>query len=199
MKMVSRMKKNIIIKTLLVIIAIFFNYEFLYRFGNFDVSLMGLNFNISLLILYVLSIVKSKNNIKTSKSEKVISVLFTIFMIIGEIISVTGNIVYLVKLKYIWLTIIKVLGFRYLFDSIISFINGDSKEAFSNFSEAAKKGDIISRYILGVLYSVGAGIEHNMENAKKCFSNAIAEGYDLSVIGNEWILQLEKSKMNNEP
>lgn len=84
-------------------------------------------------------------------------------------------------------------------NGIISFINGDSKEAFSDFSEAAKKGDIISRYILGVLYSVGAGIELNMENAKKCFSNAIAEGYDLSVIGNEWILQLEKSKTNNEP
>ncbi len=139
------MKKNILIKTLLVIVAVFFNYEFLYKFGNFDVSLMGLNFNISLLVVYILSIVKKNNNIKTSKSEKIISILFTIFMITGEIISVTGNIIYLVKPKYILLTLIKVIGFYYLFDSILSFINGVIKNI--SFKKISNKKSIFNWYL----------------------------------------------------
>ena len=139
------MKKNILFKTLLVIIAIFFNYEFLYNFGNFIVSHMGLNFNISLIILYILSIVKRKNNISTSKSQKVLCVVFTIFMLIGEIISVTGNIAYLIKLKYIWLSIIKIVGFYYSFDSILSYINGYIKNI--KFKKNDNKKSIFNLYL----------------------------------------------------
>ena len=104
------------------LIALLFSYEFLYKKSLTWYSLMN-PFGGSLLIAIILSYINRDKLKSLSIHKKVLVVLFTLFMIIGEIIDVTTNIAYLFRLEYFILTIFKAIGYLYIFTNTLKYVD----------------------------------------------------------------------------
>ena len=119
------MKKKImfVLSIIVSLIAILFNYDFIY---SSKLTTMSLNmFNGTLVLLLIKYIIFNKKyNLKDiSLSKKILSGIFTFCMIIGEIITVTGNFMYLFRLPYFILTIVKVIGFYITFTYLYKLLD----------------------------------------------------------------------------
>ena len=115
-------KSKSILIFLLELIALLFSYDFLYKKGLSFYSLAN-PFGGSLLIGLVLSIINKEKLKELSKHKKVLVILFTIFMITGEIIDVTSNLAYLFKPLYFILTIFKAIGYFYIFTNVLKYVD----------------------------------------------------------------------------
>ncbi len=141
------MKKRImfILSILVSLIAILFSYDFIYSNQLTISSLNMFNVTLVLLLIYYV-IIRRKNEYKDiSLSKKILSGIFTFFMIIGEIITVTEDFMYLFKLSYFILTIFKIIGFYITFTYLYQLL--DYKLSKLNNDGYKSKSKLLNKYI----------------------------------------------------
>ena len=144
------MKKKIMFSLSIIVslIAILFNYDFIYSSGLTTMSLNMFNGTLVLLLIKFI-IFNNKYELKDiSLSKKILSGIFTFCMIIGEIITVTGNFMYLFRLPYFILTIVKVIGFYITFTYLYKLL--DYSLSRLNNKDLKNKKNIFHKY-LGLL------------------------------------------------
>lgn len=137
--------KNIII-VLIEIFAAIFSYGFI---NKTKFSINSLNpFSIALLISIIFYFKYNKKYKDLSKSKKVLSHIFTIFMIVGEIVSITGDLLSIFKPIYFVVTIFKYIGYVVIFNNAIKLI-----DYFVNKKKDNKinKKSLVGKYI-DILY-----------------------------------------------
>lgn len=74
--------------------------------------------------------------------------------------------------------------------------NGDYGDAFRIYRELADRGDVIAQGSLGWMYSVGHGVEQDLQQAENCYSQAAEHGdaYAQNGLGNIHTRQGEHEK-----
>ena len=138
-------KKTIFILSVITsLIAILINYDFIYT-KSVTISSISM-FNITLILsLITFLFINRKNKLnELTLSKKILVWLFTIFMIVGEIVTTTGNFLYLFKGLYLLLTIIKVFGFYYLFTYLFKLLDYMLNR---NCKCKPKKNSLITKYL----------------------------------------------------
>lgn len=115
-------KTDSIFIIILQMFSVLFNLGFL---NNTKFDLEHINFfNISILIgLFIYYYKCSSKNQKLSKNKKILSHIISIFMIIGEIIKISGSLIFLLSPINIIITIIKYCGYVIVFNNLIKLLD----------------------------------------------------------------------------
>jgi len=103
-------------------ITLLFSYDFLYKKGLTFYSLAN-PFGGSLIVGLILSFINKDKLNDLSKQKRALVIIFTIFMIVGEIIDVTSNLAYLFKFTYLLLTVVKAIGYYHIFTSVLKYVD----------------------------------------------------------------------------
>lgn len=136
--------KDVII-ILIEIFAAVFGYGFI---NKIKLSVNSINlFSITLLVSIFFNFKYNKKCKDLTKSKKVLSHIFTIFMIVGEIISSSGNLLSIFKPIYFVVTIFKYIGYVVIFNNAIKlidyFVNNKKDNKINKKSLVGKYIDIL--------------------------------------------------------
>ncbi len=101
--------------------TLLFSYEYIYK-GK--LTIYAINPFFGSLLIGLFFAYKYKDKLKDlTKSKKVLVILFTIFMLVGEVVDATGDLINIVRIKYILITILKCVGYYYIFTKNIKFVD----------------------------------------------------------------------------
>ena len=123
------MKKNRIVLNIISSIALLFNYQLFYNnglIGIFDDKFFGIRVVFSLLTFLLLNII-SKKNIKNDNYILILSLLFSLFLLVGDSYRTFSTITILFKTKMIVLSILKYLAYYNIINVILLNINHITK------------------------------------------------------------------------
>ena len=101
--------------------TLLFSYEYIYK-GK--LTIYAINPFFGSLLIGLFFAYKYKDKLKDlTKSKKVLVILFTIFMLVGEVVDATGDLINIVRIKYILITILKSVGYYYIFTKNIKLVD----------------------------------------------------------------------------
>lgn len=125
----------------LELFTLLFSYEYIYK-GKLTIYALNPFFG-SLLVGLILSFFLNDKLKDLSKSKKVLVYIFTIFMIVGEVVDATGDILNIIRFKYIIVTFLKIFGYYFLFINNIKVVDF----LLLNKHKWKPKNKLINKYI----------------------------------------------------
>ena len=126
----------------LELITLLFSYDFLLEHKLTLYSLLN-PFGGSLLIGLILAYIKRDKLKELSKYKKVLVIIFTLFMIFGEVIDTAHTIGYFFKVDWFLLTMIKTMGYICIFNNVLKLVD---YEIHKERSFKKKLPNIVKRY-----------------------------------------------------
>ena len=126
----------------LELFTLLFSYEYIYKCR---LTIYALNPFFASLLIGLFFSYKFKDKLKDlSKSKKVLVILFTVFMLVGEVVDTTGDLINIIRIKYILITILKSLGYYFIFTKNIKLID---YLIFKKTRFKEPKNNLIKKYI----------------------------------------------------